>query len=101
MFKRGPNASAAGTVEQNGRVIEETTKTLDCFKDLLKGGDEATVSATYALGRDFNSEKVTFHVTVRCAQDEATINQAGERVFLKAMEFVGDACEQLGWAKKA
>lgn len=93
-------AVVSGTVESEGKVIQETTETFDSFADLQKDGSDATVSATYALGRDFNSEKVTFHVTVRCAQNEATINEAGKRAFFKAVEFVGEACENLGWAKK-
>jgi len=100
MFNTTPN-TIQKTVEKGGEIVEETTETFDPFKDLLKDGGQATVSCTYALGVDFNSEKVTFHVTCRCDQSEAVINEAGKRVFLKAVELVGDAAEVLGWRKRA
>ncbi len=97
MFNTTKN-QASGTIQTQGKV-EEVSETFDLYADLCKDGAAATVSCTYALGRDFNSEKVTFHVTVRCDQTEACINEAGRRAFLKAVEFVGDAAENLGWKK--
>jgi hypothetical protein len=99
MFNTTPN-TAQKTVERGGKIVEESTIAFDAYKDLMKEGGHATVSCTYALGVDFNSEKVTFHVTCRCDQSEATINEAGKRVFAKAVEFVNDAAEVLGWKNK-
>jgi hypothetical protein len=49
---------------------------------------------------DFNSEKVTFFVSVRCDQNKATMDKAAERVFNKALEYVSEAAEALGWVQK-
>ena len=92
-------AVVSGTIESAGKVVKETSETTDVFNHLQDQGDSASVSASYALGRDFNSEKVTFHVTLRCSQHENVINEAGKLAFFKAVEFVGDACANLGWTK--
>lgn len=99
MFNRTPN-TIEKTVTKGGAVKEESTTTFDPYADLVKDGGQSTVSCTYALGIDHNSEKVSFHVTVRCDQTEACINEAGKRAFLKAHELTQDAIGVLGWNRR-
>ncbi len=86
------------THEKDGKV--ETTQgpfEPDPFKDLLKDDGLASVGCTYGGARNYGNEKISFMVNVHCDQNEATVNEAGKRVFLKTLEFVEDACGQLGW----
>lgn len=87
------------TVTKGGVTIEETVSSLDPFPEVLKEDGMAQVSCTYAMGVDHNSEKVTFFVSIRCDQNEKAINRAGEIAFNKAVEFVAEAADVLGWKK--
>jgi hypothetical protein len=97
MFNTTKN-TVSGTVKTPGKTVE-TSETFDAYADLCKDGAAASVSCTYGMAKNFGEEKVSFHVTVRCDQTEECINEAGKRAFLKAVEFVGDAADNLGWTK--
>lgn len=99
MFDK-PRTTWAGTRERKGEPPEEIQGTLDPYEDLFKGPPEtplSSVSANYSRARDFSAEKISFHVTVHCKQNEPMINEAGKRALMKVLEFTKDAMEQLGW----
>jgi len=88
------------TVERDGKITEEERGTFDPFKDLLKEDGFSTVSCSLTRSADYGNLKVTFFVSARCDQNEAAINEAGKRVFMKAAEFCDDAAEVLGMNRK-
>lgn len=94
------NATARKTHTKAGVVVEEKEENIDGFQDLLKENGNATISCSLTKGIDFNSEKIVFHVGVRCDQDEKTMDLAAERVFSKTLEYLTESIEALGWNGK-
>ena len=95
-----PNTVQATRTDGDGNVIEEKTMFIDPYKDLLKEDGFSSVSCSLTATQPGSyGGKVSFMVTVKCDQNQATLNLAGERAFLKAVEFCDDALKVLGWAK--
>jgi hypothetical protein len=94
-----PTGTVQKTIERGGEVVSERTFHIDDFKELTKEDGNAVISCSVTKGVDFNSEKVTFFVSARCDQNEPTMNKAAELVLFKAMSYVNDAGELLGWKK--
>jgi hypothetical protein len=94
-----PNTTVKKTHLKDGKVVSESEEHTDEFRSLIKEDGNANVSCSLTKGIDFNSEKVVFHVSVRCDQDEKTMDEAATRVFKKALEYVTEASTALGWNK--
>lgn len=86
-----PPAVLTKTVTRGKDVVEETVTYPDGFRDLMKGDAAASLSCTLARGIEFNSTKVTFHLSVRCDQNEKMLDEAARRTFAKVLEYVTDA----------
>lgn len=91
-----------GTLEKYGWKAEEVGNepfhplSLQAQQARVNGESVARVSTTVGTSEDYGSIKVSFTVSVDCLQNEATINLAGECVFLKAVELVNDGARFLG-----
>jgi hypothetical protein len=90
------------TVEKNKKNIIAKSGQVqdDKFKQLVRldpaGVPTARVSVGVSESLEYGSLKVSATVTLECTQDEATINQAGEFAFHKAVEFVKDGFSNYG-----
>lgn len=85
--------------EVDKKVVDEANIPLDPFPKLLKEDGFASVSCTVGKARAYGEEKISFHVSIKCDQNQATIDEAGKLAFMKAAEFCEDAMTALGWSK--
>lgn len=60
-----------------------------------RGEPVADVTATPFNGTDYNQVGCRISVTIRCPQDEKSIDMAGEIAFRKALELTNAAASQL------
>ena len=60
------------------------------------GESVARISTTVGTSEDYGNMKVSFTVSIDCVQNEASMNLAGESVFLKGLELVNDGARFLG-----
>lgn len=89
------NARVTVTSHGEERVLKDVP--LDPFRALLlsPSGPRATVSISVGKSLAFGELKVSANVTLQCDQDQATIDRAGEKAFVKAVEFLDDAFKLL------
>jgi len=62
----------------------------DRFRCLIQVDGAAGVTTNYGRSLPFAEEKLSVIVSLKCDQNEAAINKAGELSFLKAVELVDD-----------
>lgn len=93
-----PNVAVGTRTDSTGAVVEEKRVEIDPYKELLADDGFASVACTLAATQPGSyGGKVSFMVSIRCDQDEAKINKAGELAFSKAAELCNDALKVLGW----
>jgi hypothetical protein len=64
--------TAAGTESDGGPLVG------DPFKALMANGSDASVGVNMGYGFDFGKGKCAVTVTLKCAQDQKTIDWAGD-----------------------
>lgn len=95
----------SGTLEKYGWKAEEVGNepfhplALQAQQARVNGQSVARVSTTVGTAEDYGNMKVSFTVSVDCVQQEATMNLAGESIFLKALELVNDGARFLGMSE--